>query len=348
MKKYLIFLIAGTVLTGCVNSSKPEKVIHAFYQWKAEGDFDHPEFAVLDTFNVKKVYYRFFDVEHSPTMGNIPTSKTNRRYGYRYYQENDLEYELVPTVFIRNEVFLQSSKADIDILVSNVNHLIKKYCAEGFSDFKTPTEIQIDCDWTIRSKANYFYFLEEFKKASQKNLSCTLRLYPYKYRTKMGIPPVDKVVLMCYNLLPPLENPKRNSILEPDELRAYLTVDEPYPIHLDVALPVFQWAFHYRYDTFKGFTTTTKESLISFAERKSELWWEVKKDTSINEVYYRTGDRIKFETVSYTDLKKSVALLKKNVKFPKETTVILFDLDTTLFHEYSKQSIDKLLHSFTE
>ncbi|MEN9335674.1 MAG: hypothetical protein RLZZ500_661, partial [Bacteroidota bacterium] len=223
-----------------------------------------------------------------------------------------------------------------------------KYIKEKFTDYQLNTEIQIDCDWTMKSKENYFYFLTQLKKLSKKKISCTLRLYPYKYRTKMGIPPVDRATLMCYNLIQPLVDKKRNSILDINELEAYLTVDKVYPIPLDVALPVFDWAFHYQYDQFKGFTHLSKKTLKKIAIPKNDLWWEIQKDTTIADVYYRIGDKIKLEDVSQDKLFSTIKLLKSNVKFPKETTVTLFDLDSTIVHEYSIPTLHRFYSSFAE
>lgn len=104
-------------------------------------------------------------------------------------------------------------------------------------------EIQIDCDWTLKTKVNYFAFLNALKKISHKTISCTLRLYPFKYPEIMGTPPVDKATLMCYNLTKPLESENKNSILDNNELRSYLKNTEKYPIHLDIALPLFSMMY---------------------------------------------------------------------------------------------------------
>ncbi|MBK7469002.1 MAG: hypothetical protein IPJ43_20660 [Saprospiraceae bacterium] len=66
----------------------------------------------------------------------------------------------------------------------------------------------------IKIERKLFLFPTKLKSISDKEISATLRLYPYKYTDNMGVPPVDKVMLMCYNLLNPLENLKQNSILD--------------------------------------------------------------------------------------------------------------------------------------
>ncbi|MCZ8143767.1 hypothetical protein [Flavobacterium sp.] len=350
MKKLALLLLPVFFLIACNNKGeKPQKIVRAFYYWKSSEDNYDSDVYLMDTLKVEKLYFKVFEVKRDATLGNIPISKTNFYSNYWATQsEPKKKIEFIPTIFIRNDVFIKSSRSEIDTLVSNVYYLSNKYMKEKFTEYHLNKEIQIDCDWTLKSKSNYFYFLEQLRKVSKKKVSCTLRLYPYKYQTKMGIPPVDRVTLMCYNLLQPFEDKKRNSILDIDELEAYLTVEKAYPVPLDVALPVFNWAFHYQYDQFRGFTHLSKKTLKSIATQKSELWWEIQKDTTISEVYYRIGDKIKMEDVTQDKLFSTINLLKSKVKFPKETTVTFFDLDSTIVHEYSIPTLHRFYTSFTK
>ena len=162
--------------------------------------------------------------------------------------------ELVPCVYILDKVFIQSSKEELDELAENVVHLTTKYLSEKLVEGTSVdgSEIQIDCDWSEKSQGNYFYFLRKVKKLSNWKVSCTLRLYPYKFHERMGVPPCDRAMLMCYNLLNPLKNPRKNTILDVDEMSKYLDTDVQYPVPLDVALPVYSWMQCYDRDRFKG------------------------------------------------------------------------------------------------
>ncbi len=349
MKKIALLGLLGVFLFSCTNEHKIEKVERAFYYWKSEkDDFDSEEFQLLDTLQVTKLYVKFFEVKYDETMGNIPFSKTNLNK-YKWY-ENDKpkdSLQIIPTVFIKNEVFLRSSKAEIDTLASNVKHLVSKYFDNRFKNHIAYKEIQIDCDWTLKSKDNYFYFLKELQKISQKELSCTLRLYPYKYRTKMGIPPVKRATLMCYNLIQPFQDNTKNSILDVDELDSYLTVDKKYPIHLDVALPLFSWAHHYQYDEFKSFVNLNEHFLKEACVQKSELWYEVKKDTSFGDHYFRVGDKIKYEDVPQKKIRTAISKLKEKVKFDDITTVTFFHLDTLISNKYNHETLTSFYNSFS-
>lgn len=348
MQRFFLALLFLIVLSSC-HQNKIETVDRAFYYWKSNGyDLNDDESKWIDTLNVKKIYVKFFEVKYDETMGNIPISKNNLHI-YNYENRNEeINNNVVPTVFIKNEVFIKSTKSEIDTLISNIDFLVKKYKREHFETEKNEIkEIQFDCDWTLKSKENYFYFLREFKKKSNIDLSCTLRLYPYKYRTKMGIPPVKKVTLMCYNLIQPFENKSKNSILDIEELKSYLTVDKKYPLHMDIALPIFSWCHHYQYDQFQGFTNLKVDDLKKIATKKSSLWYEVTKDSVINEVYYRQGDKIKFEEVNQNTVEDVVKIVKGRVQFDKECTVLLFHLDSDNLKSYNYEALDKFYTSFS-
>ena len=49
-------------------------------------------------------------------------------------------------------------------------------------------------------------------------MSATIRLHQVKYRADTGVPPVDRGMLMAYNLLPPDQAGERSSILDNREL----------------------------------------------------------------------------------------------------------------------------------
>ena len=349
MKKIALFGLLLVFLFSCKKEHKIEHIERAFYYWKSERNhFDSIEYKLLDTLKIQKLYVKFFEVKYDATLGNIPFSKTNlNEYSWFNNDEPKDSLQIIPTVFIKNEVFLKSNKEEMDTLASNVKHLVSKYFNNRFKNYIDYKEIQIDCDWTLKSRDNYFYFLKQLKKTTQKELSCTLRLYPYKYRAKMGVPPVNRATLMCYNLIQPFKDNSKNSILDLDELDSYLTVDKKYPIHLDVALPLFSWAHHYQYDEFKGFVNLNESFLKQVCEQKSELWYEVKKDTSFVGLYFRAGDKIKYEDVSQKKIRNAISKLKDKVKFDDKTTVTFFHLDTLISNKYSYETLTSFYNSFS-
>src|SRR5690606_16305757 len=100
----------------------------------------------------------------------------------------------------------------------------------------------------------YFYFLRRLKSIRPWQISVTLRLYPFAYPKHMGMPPADRATLMCYNLLSPKEAGMRNAVLDQPTLEQYLKIAQPvnYPLHLDLALPLFSWMHVHRDGRFLG------------------------------------------------------------------------------------------------
>ena len=105
------------------------------------------------------------------------------------------------------------------------------------NDIKHISEIQIDCDYTLKSRKNYYEFLKEVKQAWGQTLSTTIRLH----QLSMEAPPVDYGVLMIYNTGDPRKWEERNPILDIRDVQPYLKRLDSYPLPLAAAYPVYQW-----------------------------------------------------------------------------------------------------------
>ncbi|MCV2487251.1 hypothetical protein OD917_20120 [Flavobacterium sp. SH_e] len=351
MKKCIIFIFISILFWSCSNKeSKVENVERAFYYWKGNSYFDNELERSVNKLKVKKIYYKLFEVDYNEAMGNFPYQKNSpSEYTFR-----DLDsVNVVPTVFIRNEIFQYNSEKSLDKLADNIVFLIDKY--HKYSNYNEDkiifeySEIQIDCDWTKSTKDKYFYLLKKIKELSKKQVSCTLRLYPYKYPDIMGVPPVDKAMLMCYNLIKPLTNKNKNSILDLDELRSYLDKRRSYPVHLDIALPVFYWTQWYQNDRFRGLLNINSADFKTFTHEVKPMWYEVTKDTTYNyENYFQIGDQIKCEEVDSKKLTEAISIIKKNVELDKNTTISLFHLDESTFKKYSNEEVSSFYSSFSK
>jgi hypothetical protein len=341
MKKLLLLGFISVFCFSC--SNKVENVERAFYYWKSDDySFSDKEDSLVDKLKVKKFYVKFFEVDHSDAMGNYPISKTE----LHFYRRDSLN--IVPTVYLRNAIFIKASKGSLDTLADNVNFLIDKYCKEKYERQLPVKEFQMDCDWTLKSKDNYFYFLKKLKAISKKEISCTLRLYPYKYPDKMGVPPVDKATLMCYNLINPLGDKSKNSILDLNELKSYLNIDNRYPLHLDIALPAYSWMQVYQNEQFSKVIYTDVKNAKKILKPIKPLWYEVTKDTVVENTYLRIGDKIKFEEVTADKILKAISIIKSNVKFDENTTVTLFHLDEEQLSNYSNEELSGFYSDFSK
>jgi hypothetical protein len=211
----------------------------------------------------------------------------------------------------------------------------------------TYQEFQIDCDWTPSTKALYFELLKALKTKANKRISCTLRLYPYKYPDKMGVPPVDRAMLMCYNLIGPLENLNKNSILDLAELKPYLNHTKAYPLPLDVALPIFSWLHLYQNERFAGLITPKDKSIENLLTKKSELWYEFNCDTVLGDYYLRKGDRAKYEKISAELVDEAIKILRKKLIFKDNYSIALFHLDDANLKQYNHETINNFFTAFS-
>ncbi|NJO92849.1 MAG: hypothetical protein HC831_30680 [Chloroflexia bacterium] len=205
-------------------------------------------------------------------------------------------------------------------------------------------EIQIDCDWTPKSKENYFYFLNELKTINQeKEISVTLRLWQLKYQDKAGIPPVEKVMLMCYSTGNPQEYNIDNSLASFEAIKPYVE-NQSYDLHVDIALPVYSWSVLFRNKKFKGIIRDLDPEIVKqdtfLFQRLKENLYLFKTDTVIENTYIRYGDEIRLESFSQTDMDKLIKLLKKEKLHNSGSTISLFSWDTTYIKNYGYENIE--------
>ncbi len=350
MKKILILFCLSLLLVSCSQKDKVVNVKRAFYCWK-NPDVSNENMALLEKNNVSKIYMKLFEIDYSETMGNYPFNK-NQPWYYRDFIKDTIE--VVPTIFIKNEIFKFNDEKSLDKLADNIVYLIDKYsCYSDYYDNKKEKifdykEIQIDCDWTKSTKNQYFYLLKKIKQLSRKKISCTLRLYAYKYPDIMGVPPVDKAMLMCYNLIKPLSAQNKNSILDIPELKKYLDKKRSYPLHLDIALPVFYWTQLYQNNRFVRLLNYSPKEIKTFSKQVKPLWYLIEKDTVLDYEYFRMGDQLKCEEVSAETINQAIDWIKKTVPLDKNCTISLFDLDDNTFKQYSHEEISGFYNRFTK
>lgn len=334
MIKRFFWISLFVLLSACAKNDKP---IIAFYYWKTNLKFSDKEKETLKENNVKKLYVRYFDIGlHSESNIPFPVSPV-------HFKENIQDFEIVPVVFIQNKVMLQTNP-DLEDLAQKTFHLISEINAKNKIE---SSEIQIDCDWTLKSKDNYLKFIALFKKLSQKKLSATIRLHQVKYFKKTKIPNVDSGVLMFYNM-GSIAPDSLNSIYSRKISERYLKSLKKYPLHLDFALPIYSWAIHIRNQKVLGL-----RSKLNFSELKkdknfeqiSPIFFRVKQSNYKNGVYYEENDLLKTEIISARDLKEMAEDLSENsAKAPKE--IIFYDLDEFNLNNYEKNIFEQVVSCF--
>jgi hypothetical protein len=217
----LLMLLAGCSKT----TTLPEQ--NAVYYWRTEWRLDSTERAFLQQYDIRKVYCRYFDVVMQDGEP-MPNATIN------FVEPVADSVEIVPTVYMTEDCMHQQHEGLAKKLVDRVLQMNET------NDINHVREIQIDCDYTSRSRKNYYQFLEEIRHHLSPityQLSTTIRLH----QLSMPVPPVDYGVLMVYNTGDPRKWQERNPILDYRDVYPYLSQLDKYPLPLATAYPVYQW-----------------------------------------------------------------------------------------------------------
>lgn len=292
---------------------------HTYYYWKTNFTLNNIEKKALDHSTLPYLYTRFFDIEK--TNGKFePVAVITKSESF------ETDKQIVPTIFITNSSFISIKKDEIHFLAESIHNLIQKKTADY--SLKTNNEIQIDCDWTVGTKDDYFSFLKELKKISGKEITCTLRLHQVKDKNLMGIPPVGKVYLMCYSTSSPLENSDKNSILDLNIMKSYLSKLEDYPMKkIEVALPIYSWGIVTNHlGKHRLLNGLSGKDLKSPHFRKiTDNTIEILKDGFYFGHFLSKGFTIKVEEISDSELKHAIQFLDKKIS---NYNIIYYQLDS--------------------
>ena len=196
------------------------------------------------------------------------------------------------------------------------------------------------------SKEKYFLLLNNIKqKTTNIKLSCTIRLHQIKYIAKTGVPPVDRGLLMCYNMGNLKDPATKNSILETAELKKYIGNLSNYSLPLDVAFPLFDWKVLYRNNFYTGLIQNLPDTLFSNSfSAKTGNRYQVLKDTLLQGYDLRKGDMIRDEQ---SDIKELLAAANEISKHLKNTQprVSLYHLDSLILSKYSTHELESIYNS---
>ena len=213
------------LITGCSEREElPEN--NAVYFWRTDLRLDSTEQSFLQRYYINKVYCRYFDVVISEE-GAEP--KPNATISFSGTLPDSIE--LIPTIYITEDCMHQKHQGLAEKIVKRIRQMNET------NDIRSVREIQIDCDYTSKSRKTYYRFLEEVKRAWGQTVSTTIRLH----QLSMEAPPVDYGVLMIYNTGDPRKWEERNPILDIRDVLPYLKQLDDYPLPLAAAYPVYQW-----------------------------------------------------------------------------------------------------------
>jgi len=374
-----LFALLLTLLVGCTDKPGHKNTARAFYYWQTSlGEFNWND-SLYKTTEVSKIYYRFFDVDWS-VEAKAPVPISPLRDGYSDWVPQKAN---VPVVFITNETFKNLDRAGSVLLARQVHRRIMmqfsslmtgsnyydydwsthqpyEIRSENFDEIARHdsvynarmallTEVQFDCDWTKSTRENYFAFLEESGKLfTGKQVTSTIRLYQYKYPKEAGVPPVTRGMLMCYNAGDIRDTQTRNSIFDKDEIMSYLKSGD-YPLPLDYALPVFEWALLFRDNTLTAILPATvidyhTESLATHDSVSYVVKQEFVEGYTADGIFIRKGNIIRLERPDLDDVKDLAVWLGEHKNNP-EAILTLYHLNSHDLTTHAKD-IEAVFNSF--
>jgi len=359
MNRFLILLALCPCLVSCNEKQPQRQTDHSFYYWKTTGD--NSEDSLVHGIN--HFYVHYFDVDWSESRHMaVPEGEIQSKFGPFPFDT----FAITPVVFITKRTFERLPATGIDTLVSNILNKVadishdfderwvngKLYELEKTSPSNytwsdsisqvlhasraaQPKEIQIDCDWSARTRDAYFAFLRKLKaRQPAATLSVTIRLYPYRYAGKMGVPPADRGMLMCYNLGQVAEVQTDNSVFSLQTLKEYLKATN-YPLPLDYSLPAFGWAVWFRGGRLKGILhhadTSSWKRIYGF-RRIDATHYVAGRDEVVAGNYFREGDEIRMEYPDPAELKKAAELLNKEI--PSHSRIAFYHWDSDNIKRY--------------
>ncbi len=338
---HIAALVAVCLVCAC--KRQHHEVTRGFYYWKTTYKLTAYEQRTLQQLDVRRMYVRMFDVDWNEGAKRIvPVAPV------RLPERMDTSLEYVPVVFITQNTLAHLNPGNTDSTAANISGLMQALCEQGGIH---PKELQIDCDWTEKSKDAYFNLLQALKRQQYfngKTASCTIRMHQVKYDLSCGIPPVDKGLLMCYSMGNIKKYGAHNSILDVDEAKKYLRHLDNYRLPVDIALPVFQWCVLFHEQRFRGLMHDVTPDMVvgnSLFEQTDDNLYRCKKDTAWYDHLLQKDDIVRVESASVSDLKEIAAFTTKCVKLAS-LNVIFFSCDSITLSKYPVNDLQAIYHSY--
>jgi hypothetical protein len=328
-------LLLACLLAGCAKSPDGKR---AFYFWRTDFALSPAEQSQLTTNRVSRLYLRLFDVSWNQLTAQAePIGLTT------FTTPPPPGLEVVPVVFLRNELFTHDP--DPAALADRLHTLVRARAQTGGFSFH---ELQVDCDWTDSTREAFFAFCRRLRtnlRADGATLSATIRLHQIKYSQRTGVPPVERGMLMFYNLGRLAADTERPSIFNTEDAARYTASIDAYPLPLDAALPVFSWAVQSRAGRVVALLSKPKlDELAANAslENAGARRYVAQAPSFVSGGYLQIGDTLSLEVMTPAASKEAAELLARHFHPRGPFTISLFDLDERNLHDWTSKDLDTL------
>lgn len=326
------------LLTGCTGETT---VTPAFYVWKTKLVEKDADVSYLNKIKAEKFYVRMFDVDDKGN-GALPITGFSADTVH-------LAGEVIPVIFITNRTFLRCKINTLETLAEKCVRKMDTICMSHFG--KLPQAYQFDCDWTEKSREAYFTFLKAVSKLRPAaTVSCTIRLHQIKYKNETGVPPVSKGTLMYYASSEPSNFDSPNTILDNEEAALYIEDLRAYPLHLDIALPLYSWGIVR--NSFNKIKLINKVCIADitthpqYYKKKQNGIYEILESHYLRGIWVNKGYELKIEEVSPQTLQEAAKILRKKLK-KEDREVIFYHLDEEILKRYSPETLQNIIQTLT-
>lgn len=345
---FLKYLYCGTLIVisflsiSCSTKKEKAPITPAFYHWQTEVKFSNFEKNYLDNFPIQKLYLKFFDVDKE--NGQIVPKASIYGDSLAIILKNKT---IIPTIFITNRTLKEISTPQILDLSEKIVTKINGLAEQNGLRFQ---EIQLDCDWTLTTKTAYFELIKKIRQQLPNpiKISATIRLHQIKFAEKTGIPPVDRGMLMYYNMGDLDEMETKNSIIDNQIGQQYLKNATDYPLELDVALPIFAWGVLFRDGRMIRLINDLRDTDLADTSRFESIdatHFNAKKSNYLKGYYLYEGDEIRLENSPQLALENAAKLLAPILN-GRERNVVFYHLDSTNLRTFPIVNLKKILDVF--
>lgn len=289
------------------------------------------------------MYIRLFDVDWDEIKGTaLPVGKI-------HFQTKIPGFiHVTPVVYLTTKTLQKTSDS---LIINLANKIFKQVESTTSSNNIHYDELQIDCDWTESTRVKYFALLNTLKKLELSQnviLSSTIRLHQIKYPIATGIPPVNRGMLMFYNMGSLAASAQRNSIYNEYDAGKYAGYIHKYPLKLDIALPLFSWSKHTRnghiIELISKLPISDYNNNLNFTKTDSIIY------IATNSFFYRgfyfmKDDKIIIEQMQALQCKTAALQVDKELQ-KTQRSIVFFHFDSLTLSQYAKQDLEEIFNIF--
>jgi hypothetical protein len=210
-------------------------------------------------------------------------------------------------------------------------------------------EIQFNCDWTDSSRETYFSLINYLKilpMILDRKLTLSAAVYydQCKQPDRLGIPPVNRVMLMCFNS--PEQDVARNTVRTFKNDIAGLS---NYPLPMDVAFALPGDKFVYRKDKLSSILQNIQNVKKPDSSIAGQGYNEypVIKDTLLNGSVLKKDDRIYMPPGNIQEILSTEKLLSPRL-FSGNATISILWTDSSAARKYDSSQLNAMFGEFNK